>query len=73
MVVLLLSKQHAVHCFLHLNNEEMIVFSIPGLNCSAIDQVLIDLKHEKVHALLDVVHWLEPWVLRMDFATEHAR
>ena len=37
---------------LHLNNEEMIAFSILGLNCCAIDKVLIDLKYEKTHGLL---------------------
>lgn len=73
MVVLLLSKRHAFILSLHLNNEEIIVFSIPGLNCPAIDRVLIDLKHEKGHALLDVIHWLKPWVLCLDFTTEHAR
>lgn len=43
----------------HLNNEEIIVFSILGLNCCAIDKVLIDLKYEKTHALL-WYNWLRP-------------
>lgn len=44
---------------LHLNNEEIIVFSILGLNHSAIDKVITNLKYEKAHALL-WYSWLRP-------------
>ena len=56
---------------LHLNNEEIIVFSILGLNCCAIDKVLIDLKYKKAHALLWYT-WLRPLGTPPGSATESA-